>query len=531
MATPGEAGPANVGESASRRPDGGRSAHPPAERAKGRRANGRTGRSASPDRTSLLLDIARSLGDARSPRELYRIIHRETARVLDAPAFFVSLYDPGTDLATVVYYADQGKERDARLTYPGSRSKAIRFGRPTLIRDRGNGRSLLLIGEDDRRAARSAVSAPMHHGGGVLGTLSVQSYRPGAFGREELELLSGIAGFAGTALATVRHMQDLERKREEAERLEELARTLASSLDSDFVLRNATDAALDLLQADEATAWVLHDDTVEVAESAGRLHHPLGRPLPVDGFVQRVLDGRPFLILDDVQGSSLPSDAFKRLLRPSSVAFAPLLAGERLMGMLSVGRERTGEFDRDAAALLRRLADQAAAALWNAQLYGEVEVLSMTDPLTGLPNRRHLQEHLQREVAAAERGRELSVVIFDLDNFKGYNDTQGHPAGDQVLRRVARLLAEETRTMNLVARYGGDEFISVLSDADSKGARLHAERIGERVADDPELARHGITVSFGTASFGGATRSAEDLLQKADRALFRRKDERRRVST
>lgn len=480
---------------------------------------------------AVLLEIARNLGAPRSLREFYRTLHRETARLVPAPAFFLSLYDRESDLATVVYFADRGREREARYTYAGSQSKAIRFRRPTLVRDRGAGRSLLLIGEDDRRAARSAITAPICQRERVLGTISVQSYESGAFGQEELQLLGAIAEVAAVPLEHALHVEDLERRRRDAEKLEGIARNLSSSLDPEMVLRASAEAVLEMVEVEEATVWTLGDDKVEVAESIGSLRHPMGRELPADEFVQRVMDGRPFVLLDDVESSAVVSRAFKEVIRPASAVFVPLAAGEQLLGMLSMGRKSRARFRQDEAAVLRRVADQAAVALRNANLHGKMQTLSVTDPLTGLPNRRHLQEHLRREVAAACRGRQLSVVVFDLDDFKGYNDSEGHPAGDQVLRRVASILAGETRAMNLVARFGGDEFISVLSDTDLTGAELHAQRVATQIADDPTLAEHELKVSFGAAEFGGEIQTATGLLQAADRAMFNQKTAKRRPSS
>ena len=148
------------------------------------------------------------------------------------------------------------------------------------------------------------------------------------------------------------------------------------------------------------------------------------------------------------------------------------------------------------------------------------------DPLTGLANRRHLSVYLEREFAAARRGRTLSVLLFDLDRFKEYNDTAGHQAGDEALRAFARILRSETRTMNLTARYGGDEFIAVLTDADARGGLALAERIARAMEADPLLGAAGLRVSIGAATYSPDMNGPEDLIRAADRDLYRRKAER-----
>ena len=180
-------------------------------------------------------------------------------------------------------------------------------------------------------------------------------------------------------------------------------------------------------------------------------------------------------------------------------------------------------------ALLTRLAGQASIALDNAELHANIQALSLTDVLTGLPNRRHLQLHLEREVAAARRGRRLALVLFDLDDFKHYNDTLGHLVGDQILKAFGRVLADENRAMNLVARYGGDEFVSVLSESDEDGAKGYLDRVEARIKSDRVLAPHGVTVSSGIAHFEtNQMVGVEELIQSADRHMYEHKERPRR---
>src|SRR5690606_9331337 len=150
--------------------------------------------------------------------------------------------------------------------------------------------------------------------------------------------------------------------------------------------------------------------------------------------------------------------------------------------------------------------------------------LSLTDPLVQLPNRRQLDLFLEKEFAAAERGRPLCFVLYDLDRFKQYNDTQGHRAGDVALIRFASVLRTETRAMNLAARYGGEEFATVLSGTDLAGGRAHAERVRQRCA---ETFGGEITVSAGVAEYVREMRTPIDLVVAADRALYRAKVGRR----
>ena len=176
---------------------------------------------------------------------------------------------------------------------------------------------------------------------------------------------------------------------------------------------------------------------------------------------------------------------------------------------------------------LRRLASQASVALGNARLHASVQSLSLTDPLTLLANRRHLRMHLEREVAAARRGRALHAVLFDLDQFKQFNDTHGHLAGDRALQAFAEVLRAENRAMNLMARFGGDEFIGILSDSSDDGVHQYIERVLARVRHDPVLSSGGIEVTWGLSAFDRAVmRTPDELIAAADADFYRRKERR-----
>ncbi len=153
-----------------------------------------------------------------------------------------------------------------------------------------------------------------------------------------------------------------------------------------------------------------------------------------------------------------------------------------------------------------------------------VEELAFTDILTGLPNRRHAQVFLENEFGAAERGRLLSVVLFDLDRFKEYNDQHGHAAGDEALRMFSTILTRTTRRMNLSARFGGEEFLSILAGSDSEGALIFAERVRAGLRASP-LPHGPLTVSAGVATYHPGMTSPDELLTAADRAMYRAKQD------
>jgi len=155
----------------------------------------------------------------------------------------------------------------------------------------------------------------------------------------------------------------------------------------------------------------------------------------------------------------------------------------------------------------------------------ELERLSVTDPLTGLYNRRRMMEALEHEVRRSRRLKHtFAVLMADVDNFKRYNDAYGHPAGDEVLKRVAALLREATRDVDVVARYGGEEFFVLMPETEGEGAADVADRVRERLAAE-RLPGGAITLSFGVAEFPAHGDTGETLIAIADAALYEAKRE------
>lgn len=483
------------------------------------------------DRYRVLLDVGRRLAATLSLEELYAAIHHEATRVIEASGFYVSLYDPARDMATIVFFADRGEVRRVSISYRGTDSEVLRSQKACLVTDRLDERSLLHLGEDETDATRAAISAPMVHKGRLLGAISAQSYQPGAYSEEDLALLQGIADISAVAIDNAQHVAELERRRREAEKIEEIGRSLTSSLDPREVLGQVVEAVTEILRVDGASVWLADDPTghvMRMAAAAGNVTLPEGLIWDLTGpLADRLVRDHEGVVVEDLALSDLIPGHLREYLEGGSGIGSPLVVAGEAVGVLTAGSRESRSFGADDTAVLQRLASQAAVALENARLHANLQALSLTDPLTGLPNRRRLQIHLDKEVAAARRGRPLVLVVFDLDDFKRYNDTLGHVAGDDILRAFADILHEENRAMNLVVRYGGDEFVSVLSDTDGPGADLYVSRIRGRMATDPIMAPLGITASVGVAAFDPADmRTQEDVIHAADEAMYRSKSQR-----
>lgn len=480
------------------------------------------------ERYDVLLDIGRILTGTLAPEALYRTIYEQASRVLETTGFYISLYDEAEDQATVVFFADRGQVERPGVTYRGSESRAIREARPIREEVQHPDRAVMLLGpESDEEVTQSVIAAPLLRKERVLGVISAQSYRPEAYADSDLELLAGIAGMAAVAISNAQAVSEIERRRKESERMEEVGRALSASLDLTEVLQRIVHATRELAEADGAGVWLIREDGVaEIAMTAGELAMPVGTAVEVpEELTRRVLAGEPVLIQRGGPAPNVPQRILDLLKAESAIA-VPLIAEQEIIGALSVSHQVARPYPTAEIRLLERLAFNAATAVANARLHDRLRTLSLTDPLTGLPNRRHMDIFLQKEFAAAQRGRHLTVILFDLDDFKIYNDTEGHQAGDAVLCRFAEILDSQTRAMNLAARYGGDEFICILSDTDREGGGIHLGRVIDEVLGDTGMGRVG--VSAGLASYDGEMASPDDLIRAADQDLYRDKAERSR---
>jgi diguanylate cyclase (GGDEF)-like protein len=169
-------------------------------------------------------------------------------------------------------------------------------------------------------------------------------------------------------------------------------------------------------------------------------------------------------------------------------------------------------------------ASQVAIALEKARLNSDLQRLAITDPLTGLFNRRGLYELGQREVERARRySRPLSLIMLDIDHFKLVNDQYGHPTGDDVLKLLADRMQKNVRDIDILARYGGEEFVILLPEIDLADARPVAERLRQAVGDWPFSTDRGeisITISVGATQTGNAPYELEALIAHADAAMY-----------
>ncbi len=206
-------------------------------------------------------------------------------------------------------------------------------------------------------------------------------------------------------------------------------------------------------------------------------------------------------------------------MHPHGHIIVPLKSMDKVVGVLCLYLPAGVVVDEDNKTLLYILGAQIGVAIENAKLYEETKSLSLRDSLTGLANRRLMEIMLEKSFARAQRsGSPFSCIMLDIDYFKKYNDTHGHPAGDSLLNKISEILLNEVRAIDLVVRYGGEEFFILLPDARSYEAQQAAERIRRAVEAGTE-----VTISLGVSSYHREVQTKEYLIKQADEALYQAK--------
>jgi len=210
-----------------------------------------------------------------------------------------------------------------------------------------------------------------------------------------------------------------------------------------------------------------------------------------------------------------------------SLLILPLLVREEPIGTFALAARGRDVFGGQVRPTLQALSNQLAVALSNAASVRRLAELATTDGLTGCYNKRYFNEELKARLNAAERfGRQLSLVITDIDHFKVVNDTYGHSTGDVVIRELGQILQRLKRETDVVARFGGEEFCVLCEETDAEGAMHLAERVRqelEQTVFETELGKLKVTCSLGVATYPDHAKLRDGLFDAADRALYQAK--------
>jgi diguanylate cyclase (GGDEF)-like protein len=390
--------------------------------------------------------------------------------------------------------------------------------------------TLLLEADGHGRRGRSESLEifPLHAAEGISGAIAV---KVGALLAEKRQAFHSLCTQIGAVLEVARLREELGRRKHATATLRSFLER-ASELEVDQMYIAILHQVAELLRAERSSLLLFDEGANElIVRAAVGPHAEVVRMERVrlgemtSGKVLR--EGRPLLVRDLTER---PSGAEERSYRTRSFISYPLIIGSKRIGVLNVTDRSDGEaYDEFDLELIEILAPQIALALSTAEWQEKAhrfQQLSVTDPLTGLYNRRYLEARIIEELERSKRqGYAMSFMMIDVDDFKHYNDLHGHQAGDVVLQRIAKCLRADLRASDSAARYGGEEFSVLLPETSLAEAEIIAERVRQRVQLDQHPFAEAqplgaITVSIGLAAFGPALDTAEAIIGAADKALY-----------
>jgi diguanylate cyclase (GGDEF)-like protein len=470
----------------------------------------------------LLTDIGKAISSRLDQDEILRTLHQELGQIFDTSHFYI-VFQEGDEIRFEFEVRDNRvlpkRTRELRNAFT---EYVIRSGEPMLIRsEMETMRNRMGIAHVPQRPAKSLIAAPIFLGNRAAGLMvAMNPDREFGFEQRDLDVLVTAAGQVAVAVENARLFADEQRRSRQLAFLNNVSRTAISSDDPVHMLSQIAGEIQKNFSFDHIGIGLLDYGTkeIEIKAEAGATAHAMGKRIPLGtGILGRVArTGERALVQN-----ALPGNLTGILPDSRAVLCIPITYGESLLGVLNIESHNETAFSPQDVLILNTLADLLATALHNAFVFQKLQQQSITDGLTGIKTRRFFWEALSAEWKRASRsGRPFSVVLIDLDKFKEVNDTMGHFEGDLVLARVGRLLEQKSRQSNVVARYGGDEFIVLMPETGSEQAQVLAERLRQWLATDPMLSEHHITGSFGVASFPMHGFSIEDIIRVADAGMY-----------
>ena len=407
--------------------------------------------------------------------------------------------------------------------------------KPFFQQDRQEGVSYFAVRK--KPVIRSLLAVPVLDKDRLEGILSVESSHLNYFPEDAQQALSSFAAQIAQTIRMARLAKDREEVAIEFQAFYRASKELASTIEFDEIVDKLHVLCAEIVPYDFSAVAVWQDpgELYSVYEWTNQKEAPaIHTDLANDGhsWISWFLINReePFILTKtqlNLQQMPLLYEGEDNTGLANFLA-APMRHQQKRIGALVLGSTQQEAFSSHQTRAISILCNQAAISLENSAIIRKMEELAITDGLTGLYNHRYFQEALQQEMERAERQKQnLTLLIMDIDHFKGFNDSFGHPAGDFILKSLATLLKKTARKIDVLARYGGEEFAALLPGIDKKNARKTAERWRKNVQRSSFKSggqSFAITLSIGFATFPEDGTAKVELIQKADRALYDAKE-------
>jgi diguanylate cyclase (GGDEF)-like protein len=467
-----------------------------------------------------LTEVARAVSSRLDPDDVLAAIHQELGHLFPTDTFYVAFQ--GSEKVYFEYEVEDGKvlpKRERPITY-GFTEHIVRTGQPLLIeedletvRDR---LKVVRVG----RPAKCFCGVPIIMSGRVVGVMAAMHYeKEHVYSQRDLDLLQTAARQLAVSVENARLFAAEQKRSRYLAFLNNISRTAISSQSADEMMAGILREVQANFNFDHVGIGIIDYNTkeIEIRAEAGAASKTMGKRIPLGvGIMGRVARGGE-LICEQGKDEHLLSI----VPEARSVLCIPITYSDSMLGILNIESLRENAFPAEDELLLQTLADLIATALHNVMVFQKLEQESITDALTGIKTRRYFNEALQSEFKRGQRsGRAFCVVLIDLDKFKEVNDGMGHLEGDLVLARIGRLLDQKVRQSNVVARYGGDEFIILMPETEAEQASILSERLRLWISTDPFLNERHITGSFGVAEFPLHGATAEDIVRVADAGMY-----------
>jgi len=470
----------------------------------------------------LLTQIGQAISSRLDKDEILRTLHQELGQIFDTSDFYIAFQENDDIRFDLEVERGQLLPKRTRKVTNGLTEYIIRTGQPLLVRsDVEKTKERLGVTFVPPRPAKCFCGAPILLGGhpaGVMAAMNVD--REYVFEQRDLEIMQTAAGQVSVAVENARLFGEEQRRARQFAFLNSISKTAISSEDAEQMLAEIVGHIQKNFRFDHIGIGILDYFTkdIEIKAEAGATAQALGKRIPLGvGILGRVARTGESALVQTSLGENLQGV----LPGSRSVLCIPIIYGETLLGVLNVESQKEDAFTPQDVLVMNTLGDLLATALHNTYVFKQLQQQSITDGLTGIKTRRFFFEALNSELKRASRsGRPFSVVLMDLDKFKHVNDTKGHLEGDLVLARVGRLLEQKCRQSNIVARYGGDEFVILMPETGVEQAQVLAERLRLWLGGDPTLQEHHITGSFGVATFPVHGFTTEDIIRVADAGMY-----------
>jgi diguanylate cyclase (GGDEF)-like protein len=311
------------------------------------------------------------------------------------------------------------------------------------------------------------------------------------------------------------------------DRFNQLSEILIQYNDPDVLVERALSKIIELTDSQLGVVYTYDEasGTLKPAAFSGTGEGEVRKLSKGEGMAGRCIADQKTMLLQDLASTEMNLEAGLLKVRPAGMVWFPMCYKNKPRGVLLLGSIK--HYDHDEISHIEHLVAQLSIALDNALIHREVEKLSVTDPLTGVFNRRRFVEVVEDEFRSAMRYRyNLGIIMLDVDDFKSINDTYGHQQGDIVLTELSRLIKEKTRTTDVWARYGGEEFVGLVTHSSAEGMFILAEKLRKSVEEHefPGLKGRKVTISLGVSCFPSeGIKDIEDLMKVADDNLYKAK--------